>query len=174
MQAYSPITEGKVVPMNFIASGDNQYAIEATEIKNIPEQFDVYLTDNLRDLQFDLRNGKQYSFASEGGEFPNRFEVVFKANENALTLDVDTSRQEGGSNLYFNSNDHNLYFKDFHEDVKSIYILSMSGQTVQGIYAIRASELQMGVPISELSSGTYIACVVDYYDNVITKKFIYN
>ncbi|NNL82646.1 MAG: LamG domain-containing protein, partial [Winogradskyella sp.] len=45
MQAYSPITEDKEIPLNFKSSGDYFYEIKITETENVPEDQDIYIRD---------------------------------------------------------------------------------------------------------------------------------
>ncbi|MFK5970379.1 MAG: LamG domain-containing protein, partial [Candidatus Marithrix sp.] len=54
MQAYSPISVDKVIPLNFKSSGDHSFEIRITETESLDEDQEVYLRDNLTGDYFEL------------------------------------------------------------------------------------------------------------------------
>ena len=163
MQAYSPITNGKVVPLNFKASGDFTFEIKMTEIENIDENQEIYLKDNLTSTYFDLRTIEQpYSFTSTAGEFNNRFEVVFQSGESLSTEESDYNFNL----IYYNNKQDKLYVKGLNTSVDKLMVINMLGQTVNEFKDIAAQTLDNGLSISGLASGTYVV----YFNTENTTK----
>jgi hypothetical protein len=73
----------QVIPLNVAATSSGVYKINATEIANIPDMFDVWLMDSYKKDSLDIKHNPTYSFnitsdaASAGA---NRFKLVITLN----------------------------------------------------------------------------------------------
>ncbi len=152
MQAYGAITEDKSVPLGLKTSGNHTYEIKATQFDNISEDQNVYLKDNLTDSYFDLRQGNAYEFASTQGEYSNRFEIVFQADN---TLSTENTQLEE-NNILFDSVNNTLFVKGLQQDAEELSVFNMLGQVVQTYNDVSSSELNNGISISGLSTGAYV------------------
>lgn len=167
MQAYSSITNDKVIPLNFKASGSFNYEISLSELENIDQNQDVFLRDNYTSNYFDLTTGNAYGFSSEAGEFNNRFEIIFQSEEALNTAEADYTYHL----IYFNSKTDKLFIKGLNASVDQLMLINMLGQTVNQFSELAVQTLENGLPITGLSSGTYI--VYFKSENTIkTKKII--
>ncbi len=107
IQAFSPITEDKVVDLNLNASGNFTYSLKAVELSNFPNGQEIYLRDNLTNTLFDLTSEEAYNFTSEAGLFTDRFDIVFKASETLGTEEFKTDN----TLIYVNQLEDKLYVK---------------------------------------------------------------
>ncbi|WP_047549823.1 LamG-like jellyroll fold domain-containing protein [Psychroserpens sp. Hel_I_66] len=169
IQAYGAVVESKIVPLSITISNANNYNIKITDLENFDNGQAIYLKDNFAGETFDLTTNEPYQFSSEIGTFNNRFEIVFQASE-ALS----TEENEYQYNLiYFNADNSKLYVKGLEKNVKQVQIINMLGQTVQEFKDVDYQDLNNGLQLSKLTSGTYIA----YFNTetgIITKKILAN
>lgn len=170
IQCLADVTPEKEVDLFFKASSSGSYSIQATEIEDFEMGQEIFLRDNLTGVYFDLTSNQEYSFSSETGDFPNRFDVVFQNSDNL-------SNQEFANNttqVYFNSKEEQLYVKGLKMDVKSINLYNILGQKVFGLGKVKSEKLQNGIQISHLNSGIYIVSLVAENETQIDKKIIVN
>jgi hypothetical protein len=153
IQAYAEITDDKVVPLSIKTSGTHNYEIKITDLVNFDEDQEVYLKDNLTGDVFDLRNDQGYEFSSEIGTFNNRFEIVFQPGEALYTEDQDYQYNL----IYFNSDTNKLFVKGLQKNVNNVQIINMLGQTVQEFTDVNYQDLNAGLQLSKLTTGTYVA-----------------
>lgn len=78
IQGRPPFVDTDVVPLNFRASQPGQYTIAVDHVDGLflGDQ-GIYLKDRLINTIHNLKAGA-YVFASEAGDFPNRFEIVYQ------------------------------------------------------------------------------------------------
>ncbi|WCO01467.1 LamG-like jellyroll fold domain-containing protein [Psychroserpens ponticola] len=170
IQSYSSIYDEKSVALTFKTSGHYSYTIKATSFEYLNEGQDVYLKDNLTGIYFDLRTEQTYQFSSETGVFPSRFEIVFQEQSNTLS----TEENEYPYNLiYFNNVTDKLFVKGLQTDVEQIRLLNILGQSIKEFTNIKTHDLENGLEISNVSSGTYVVYLKSN-SGVRTKKIIIN
>ncbi|WP_299112588.1 LamG-like jellyroll fold domain-containing protein [uncultured Winogradskyella sp.] len=168
IQAYSVITEDKVVPLSLKASGAYNYTIKLTETENIPEDQDMFIKDNLTGEYYNLRSEQPFEFSSEAGEFTNRFEVVFQEQSQSLSINDPTIENlkfyyAMGRNKIVILNPNNI-------EVRTVELYNIVGQSVyktQG-YEGAYNEYEVG----DLSTGTYIIKLNTLENGQLTKKII--
>ncbi|WP_040280542.1 LamG-like jellyroll fold domain-containing protein [Psychroserpens damuponensis] len=153
IQAYAPIVDDKVVPLVIKTSGAYNYTIKITDLVNFDDDQDVYIKDNVTGETFDLRNNDAYEFSSESGTFNNRFEIVFQPGEALSTVDQDYQYNL----IYFNTSTNKLYAKGLQKNVEHVQIINMLGQTVQEFRDVDYQDLNNGLQLNTLSTGTYVA-----------------
>ena len=165
-QAYSEITEEKIVDLALQASGTYDYTIELTGMVNMGDQ-NLELRDNLTGTIFDLRGGEAYQFTSVSGYFPNRFQITFKTTVlsqddfNIESLDI---RYVNNSNSIAVSNPNNI-------DVKGVEVFNIAGQKVyNNTSSINDSSISYAV--NNLVSGVYIIKVLTDNNASLTKKVL--
>jgi hypothetical protein len=165
-QAYSPIAEDKVVPLVFQASGSYTYTIELTGSENLGDQ-NVELKDNLLDISFGLRNGQAYTFTSEEGYFPGRFQLTFKTT----TLSQTKLELESVNFYYANNIDAIIVSNPQKVKVKSVEMFDMLGKKV---YSNQDKKNQTAVryPIRNLNTGIYIIRLVTENNAFLSKKIM--
>ncbi|NCP06189.1 MAG: T9SS type A sorting domain-containing protein [Flavobacteriales bacterium] len=171
IQAYSPITNDKVIPLNFKSSGNNAFEIKITELENIESSQPIFLRDNLTGDYFDLTQGQAYSFTSEQGKFNNRFEIVFQSE--SKTLGVEEANVSENF-IYFQNTSKLLFAKKMNGSVTRLALVNMRGQSVMELSDVSQDALNNGIKIPEVSTGTYIACFRTDTNQVLTKKIIVN
>ncbi|MDO7171061.1 LamG domain-containing protein [Mariniflexile sp. AS56] len=171
MQAYSPITIDKVVSLNFKSSGSNTFEIKATEFDNLDATQAVYLRDNTTGDYFDLTNSTGYVFTSNQGKFNERFEMVFKSQEQTLSAE-EASVSENF--IYYQNTTNTLYGKKLSNSIDKLAIVNMRGQTVLEFNNLSQEDLSNGLKLSNVATGAYIAWFKVQSGQVITKKILVN
>ncbi|WP_338732446.1 InlB B-repeat-containing protein [Mangrovimonas cancribranchiae] len=126
----------------------------------------VYLKDNDLNFIHNLTNAP-YHFASENGEFNNRFEIVFRetslsVEENLLSNNNLTIIELQNDNVQFSVNDRHK--------ITSIEILDLLGRQIYTLQGTNSSKVTHN--LSNLSSATYIAKITLANGQVINKKAI--
>ena len=169
IQAYSNITDDKVVPLSIKTSGTHNYEIKITDLVNFDDDQGVYLKDNFTGETFDLKNDQGYEFSSEMGTFNNRFEIVFNPGEALSTQENDYEYNL----IYFNSDTNKLFVKGLQTDVKQVMVINMLGQTIQEFNQVEAQTLNNGLEVSNLTTGAYVV-YLKTDATVKTKKIIIN
>ncbi|WP_412559740.1 LamG-like jellyroll fold domain-containing protein [Winogradskyella sp. MIT101101] len=170
MQAYGPITEDKAVPLVLKTSGSYNYTIKVSEMENIPEAQELYIKDNLTGEYFDLRNEEQpFEFSSEEGEFNDRLEIVFQQQQSETLSQIEENIED--INLYYAMGRKKIVvLNPTNEDLKSMEIINMLGQSVARIGTFEGSYNEYGLP--QLSAGTYIVNLTTATGASMTRKFI--
>ncbi|NCQ15211.1 MAG: T9SS type A sorting domain-containing protein, partial [Flavobacteriales bacterium] len=171
IQAYSPITDDKVIPLNFKSSGNNAFEIKITELENIESSQPIFLRDNLTGDYFDLTQSQVYSFTSEQGKFNNRFEIVFQSE--SKTLGVEEAKVSENF-VYYQNTSKLLFAKKMNGSVSRLALVNMRGQSVMELSDVSQDALNNGIKIPEVSTGTYIAIFRTDDNQVLTKKIIVN
>jgi hypothetical protein len=171
IQAYSPITADKVVPLNFKSSGDNSFEIRITEMENLDESQDIYLRDNLTGTYFDLTQDMAYSFSSAQGIFNNRFEIVFQSEQQSLSTEENAITE---NYMYFKNTTNTFYVKKLNTAVSKLTLVNMRGQTVFELQDVSTEALANGIPFNNIATGAYVVCMRTEANEVLTKKVIVN
>ncbi|WP_100611147.1 LamG-like jellyroll fold domain-containing protein [Confluentibacter lentus] len=171
IQAYSQITNDKVVPLNFKSSGSNSFEIKITDLENIDDSQEIYLKDNFTGTYFNLKESKPYSFTSEQGKFNERFEIVFQSEEKSL--DVQESKITENF-IYYKNSERKLFAKKLNALVTKLAIVNMLGQTTAEFNNVSQDQLINGVNIPSMASGAYVVYFRTDTNQVFTKKIIIN
>jgi len=169
IQTYSPITDDKSVPLALKASGSYNYTIKITQLEHVQEDQPIYLKDNLTGAYFDLKSEEAYEFSSQSGSFINRFEIVFRTEDALSTEESDYEYNL----IYFNNSNNKLFVKGLQTDAKQLIVINILGQTVQEFKDLNPQNLENGLQISNLSSGTYVV-YLKTEGSIKTKKIIIN
>ncbi|NRA93355.1 MAG: T9SS type A sorting domain-containing protein, partial [Psychroserpens sp.] len=160
------ITADKVVPLSLSASGSYNYRISATEFVDFEEDQQVYLKDHLTGVYFGLRSGQAYEFSSEAGNFATRFEIVFQSEE---TLSTEVTSYEYHL-IYYNNQSDKLIGKGFEKQIDQLRLFNILGQTILSMDDINLQELDSGIQLSNVTTGTYVVYLKT--DNQVTTKKI--
>lgn len=171
MQAYSPITDDKVIPLNFKSSGKNSFEIKISEKINIPENQAIYIKDNLTGEYFDLSQDGTYQFSSEPGVFNSRFEIVFQDEQQALSTE---EAAVSGNFVYYQNSSRTFYAKKLSSTAKHFALINMRGQNVLELKDVTPAELEQGIRFDNVATGAYVVCIRTENNELITKKVVVN
>ncbi len=170
IQAYSNITTDKVVPLALKSSGTHNYTIKITNTEYVSEDQDIYLRDNLTDTYHNLREDGPYQFLSEAGEFNDRLEIVFQ--DESETLSLNNADIEDISLYYAMNRNKIVVLNPKNEDIRSIEVLNMLGQSVYRTSGLEGSYNEY--TLQNLNTGAYIVNLVTANNASISKKIIVN
>lgn len=169
IQAYSSITNDKVVPLTLRTSGPYNYTIHLTETENIEDDQSLFLRDNLTETYYDLRSDQPYEFLSEAGEFTERFEIVFQEQSESLSQ-IDQDLED--FNFYYSMGRKKIVvLNPNNEKIKDIDVINLLGQSayrIRNIFEGTYTEYD----VQNLSTGTYIIKLTTATNASITKKII--
>ncbi|MFS4484254.1 LamG-like jellyroll fold domain-containing protein [Hyunsoonleella sp. 2307UL5-6] len=169
IQAYSPITADKVVPLNFRSSGNHGFEIRVSEMENIKEDQEIYLRDNLTDDYFDLTTNQAYSFSSAHGMFNDRLEIVFKSKSQVLSTEENIATE---NHMYYQNETNTFYAKKLNSTLSKLFLVNMRGQVVLKLNDVPVEHLENGIQFKNISSGTYIISIRTKFNEVLIKKII--
>ncbi len=170
IQAYSNITDDKVVSLALQASGEYNYTVSLTDTDYISEDQKIYLRDNLTNTYHNLREGA-YQFLSQGGEFNDRLEIVFQTEEDALS--VSENLEENLQIYYAMGRNKIVVLNPEKENIESVKMINMLGQELpvaNQVYHETYSEYRL----NNISAGAYVVVLSVKNKGVVTKKIIIN
>lgn len=171
IQAYGALNNGKVVPLNFKSSGDNTFEIKITDITNIEDSQDIYIRDNLTGDYFDLTSNQPYRFTSSQGIFNDRLEIVFQSEEATLSNEEQIAEE---NYIYHNRKENLMYAKKMNGEVTRFTLYNIRGQAVMELSKVDTAQLQNGLQLPTVATGTYIACFRMDNKTVLSKKIVVN
>ena len=154
IQAYSEITDDKIVDLILNADGNHDYGIRLLDTDNIEESQDIFIYDTLENIYFDLTNDSMYEFNTASGRDTERFKLVFR-NDNDPAL----SQEEYDADnvlIYLKQSENILYVKGLKDDIKRLTVVNILGQEVNVYNDLSINTIENGLKLSELSSGVYI------------------
>jgi len=110
-----PKTKGTVIKLNANGSTDGQYTINRTELKDIPDIYEIWLKDAYKKDSLDIKHNSSYVFnilRSDTNSFgANRFTLVIRESK-ALglhLLDFAASKTTNGSELVWKTENEKFY-----------------------------------------------------------------
>ncbi|MCO5950926.1 LamG-like jellyroll fold domain-containing protein [Mucilaginibacter flavidus] len=110
-----PKTAGTVIKLNVSATTDGQYAINRTELKDIPDIYEIWLKDAYKKDSLDIKHNSSYVFnilKSDTNSFgANRFTLVVRERK-ALglhLLNFTASKTTNGSELVWETENEKFY-----------------------------------------------------------------
>lgn len=146
--------------------------ISIDELKNIPDDMEIFLKDSLLQVTHDLRKVK-YTATSDTGTFHNRFKIIFK-DPNAVIEPEDEIVEEEETGefeiLYVNGSREILVRNPQLINIDRIYLNNVLGQQIHVYYDI-PGEKELRLPVHRFSSGVYIV-KVHSEKGIRTKKII--
>ncbi|WP_179004220.1 LamG-like jellyroll fold domain-containing protein [Winogradskyella forsetii] len=168
IQAYAPITDDKIVPLNLKSSGEYNFTIAITETENIAEDQKIFIKDNFTGEYFNLRNDIPYQISSGIGEFNDRLEIVFVDQSETLS---QTDETISSLKLYHASNRNRIVILNpKNVDIKSLEIYNILGQSVFNLNEyLNGSYNEYQLP--DVSSGTYVVKLTTS-NSTLSKKII--
>lgn len=118
-----PFDESDVVSLGYSTTVANTYNISIARFDGLFENQNVYLVDNLMNVEHNLKQGP-YTFATETGTFNNRFQIKFTSN-----LSVANPQFNQNSVVVTNDSD-NIHIKSSSKSLKSVEIFDVRGRLV--------------------------------------------
>ena len=155
-------------PLGIKSSSDGINSIMIDALENIPDAINIYLHDITLDVYHDLRSSAYEIFLNEG-EYLDRFEITFDAQEHNLGVDDQIANQIDV--LYSSAIDKVVIVNPNQIELKSMTLFNMLGQSIYTINTIEQSDYSE-YEIHNLSAGTYIIKLQTASDSFVTKKII--
>jgi hypothetical protein len=168
IQGASYFEPTKVYPLGIktFAAGDVQFTLDGTE--NIDESQAIYIHDNVTDLFHDIREG-HFTVNLPQGEIHNRFTLTFQ-NGTLSSTDYELQNQIVVAHTTANNL---LTIKNTTPDntVESVSLYTILGQTLASWNVENQTQNNITLPMSNVSTGTYIVRVQTAL-GTISKKII--
>ncbi|NNC51203.1 MAG: T9SS type A sorting domain-containing protein [Flaviramulus sp.] len=157
------------LPLGLKASKDNtEFKIEIHKIKNIPQNVNVYIFDNLDNSYTDVKNGT-FDITVDEGVYNDRFEVTFAksvlsiGNETETFANFEIFQNNTISQLKLN-NPNNL-------SIKCIQVFDVSGKQVLTEH-INSDNNQFYFSTKSFSDGVYVVKIKSSNQQSFTKKIM--
>ncbi|HET8854715.1 MAG TPA: T9SS type A sorting domain-containing protein, partial [Salinimicrobium sp.] len=148
-----------------------KFIIEIDELKNVPDEMNIYLKDSILNLYHDLREGP-YESTAEPGSFNDRFKIVFKKPEpekpeepeepEIITGDIEIQ--------YVNDSREVLVRNPKLHKISRVYLNNILGQQIHVYYNIPVQN-EINLPVNWFGSGIYIV-KLHSEDGIVSKKVI--
>ena len=169
IQGIDAINEAEtVLPLGIKTNTDGTNAITIDALENIPNNLPIYLHDLETEVYHDLRDS-DYEIFLNAGEYLDRFELVFSAEEDTLST-VDS--EINGLNFYYAvGREKVVIMNPTNLELDSIEIFNILGQSVQKVNEVWESPYSE-YEVAPLSSGTYIVNLKASGNKTFTKKII--
>lgn len=137
------------------AAGNVKFMID--EVENLDEDQDIYIFDNMTGIYHNIKNNT-FEINLEAGLHDRRFSLRFTTQESLGTVDQEL---EEGIEIAFTSNNNILHVKNELVDttVTEIAAFNILGQTLATWNVENEAQQNIQIPISNLSTGTYIVKV---------------
>lgn len=165
-QAFGPITEDKIVPLIFQASGSYNYTIQLSWTDNMGGQ-NIELRDNLLGSTFNLIVGQAYQFSSVAGNFPNRFELTFKNT----TLSQESFEIESINMSYLTDSKSIRILNPNNVNITCIEVYSITGKRVFKNQNSNNNSI-IDYQVTNVNSGIYILRLTTESNGILVKKII--
>jgi len=116
------VTQGTTIPFRFIKNEGTNFTIEAVGTETLEPAATVYLKDNKLGINHNLSENRVYSFTSDEGDDPSRFELHFGI------VGIDELPVSHTFNAWYNNGV--LYMKT-EKGITSVDIFNVQGQILQ-------------------------------------------
>jgi len=159
----------KIYPITVKSNGNGtlKFILDATE--NFDSQYGIYIYDNVTSEYHDIRT-EAFELNLPVGTFANRFSLRFKTLNSLAAAEFNLNDEIQVA--YTNAN-HMITIKNNVQDatVESVMVYNMIGQSIANFEVKKEIQTKIQIPVSNLSSGTYIIKVHTTKGD-ITKKVL--
>ncbi|WP_396152740.1 LamG-like jellyroll fold domain-containing protein [Flavobacterium sp.] len=168
IQGASYFDVNKVYPLGIktFAAGNVEFTLDGTE--NVPEDTDIFIHDKTTGLYHSIKN-EHFNIELPQGETHNRFELTF-SNGTLSTGDYNLDNEIA---VAFTNAQNLLTIKNNLTDVtvETVSIFTILGQTLATWNVENETQTNISLPVSNVSTGTYIVRV-QTTAGTISKKII--
>lgn len=168
IQGASYFDVNKTYPLGIktFAAGNVEFTLDGTE--NVAEETDIFIHDKTTGLYHSIKN-EHFSIELPQGEIHNRFELTFKNS----TLSTGNFNLDNEIAVAFTNAQNLLTIKNNLTDVtvETVSIFTILGQTLATWNVENQTQTNISLPVSNVSTGTYIVRV-QTNAGTISKKII--
>ena len=156
IQGVDAFDSSKILPLSVKngLEGNVEFVLDATE--NFDENQNIYIHDNVTDQYHDIRNGN-FEINLPIGTFDTRFSLRFSSTS-LDTNDFDLSQEVIVK--FTNSNDMiTINNGTLDASVQTVDLYNMLGQSIRTWEVKNADQKKIQIPVTNVSTGTYIVKV---------------
>ena len=126
-------------------------------IEKLDENQNVYIYDNVTNTYHDIRN-QAFEVNLPAGTISDRFSLRFK---NTSTLGVDNFGDSKTIAVAFTNNNNSINIKNdvLDRTVKTVTLYNILGQSISSWDIKNENQSKIEIPVTNVSSGTYIVKV---------------
>lgn len=154
-----------VVPLSFKTNISGSFEIAINTVDGIfsNEEQQIFLKDNLLNIEHDLRNAA-YSFVSEAGTFTNRFEIVYES-----TLSVENPILDNSVVIY--SKNKTIQINSGVSTLNNVKVFDMRGRIVAEKSDVNASSVS--IPLEGVANQVLIVQITSTDGQTTSKKVVH-
>ncbi|NND09626.1 MAG: T9SS type A sorting domain-containing protein, partial [Flavobacteriaceae bacterium] len=153
IQGTNQVDVSTVVPLGIHTRDDGMNEITIDRLENVSDDVDIFVHDRELNIYHDLRQGN-YQIYLVGGEYLDRFDIVFR-NENQ-SLDIDDIESDESFEVYYsNEEKHIVILNPLSTQISNLEIFNVLGQSIK-TYDEIPNESITQLKVTNLSIGTYI------------------
>ena len=148
-------------------AGNVTFVVDAKE--NFDANQEIYIYDNVTSTYNSIKS-QNYQVNLPAGTYENRFSLRFT---NGITLGTTNIEQNHGIKVTHSQSDNMINIKNVLQEVtvKSVALFNLLGQQVADWKIGNENQADLQIPVSVVSTGTYIVKVITDGGNV-TKKIL--
>jgi len=160
-----PFVDTDVVPLGFRAVESNTFTISLVNYDGLFADGDavIYLKDNLLNVTHNLMDSA-YTFQSDGGEFDERFEIVYQEDGTMGNHDLSLD------SVVIYTHNRTILIDSSSEKIASVEIYDIQGRKIHGNTAVNANNYSFNPG----SKGIWVVKAQTESGKTITKKVINN
>ncbi len=169
IQGVDAFNASKILPLSVKngQEGNVQFVLDATE--NFDDNQNIYIHDNVTNQYHDIRNGN-FEVNLPIGTFDTRFSLRFSSSSLGVS-DVEQNNEVAVT--YTNNNDTiNINNGTLDATVESVDLFNMLGQSIRSWEVKNENQKKIQIPVSNVSTGTYIVKVHTTKGDVTNKIII--
>ena len=165
IQGVPDFDPGRQLILGFKVAKAGELSIDIDELRNIPDDMNIYVADSLLGVTHDLRTGP-YEIHSDEGTYTERLSIVFQ--DNTLVEPEPEEPEVGDFKIMYVNGTREIFIMNPHKlEIEKVYLNNMLGQQVHMFYDIPTKNL-IKLPVSRFGSGVYVVKV--YSEKGITTK----
>jgi len=153
------------IPLGIHITNSGDYTFEISETLNFPEGETIYLKDNQTNMFYDIMdNGVTLNINSNVDV--SRYSIVYQKGQVLSLQDLDANPVS----VFYNMEKETLVLHGIEDlnEIQSVNIYNLLGQNMESLNIVNSKN----VDLSFLSSGMYIAEIMDKSNKKIKLKFV--
>jgi len=157
IQGDSYFNTASVFPLGVKTATEGKVKFTLDAIEKLDENQNVYIYDNLTNTYHDIRN-QAFEVNLPAGTISDRFSLRFK---NTSTLGLDNFGDSKTIAVAFTNNNNSINIKNdvLDRTVKTVTLYNILGQSISSWDIKNENQSKIEIPVTNVSSGTYIVKV---------------
>lgn len=168
IQGVKHLNEDQELPLGIKIKEQGKFVIKIDELKNVPDEMNIYLKDSILNIYHDLREGS-FESTAEPRTINDRFKIVFKKPKAVKSEEPEIIT--GDIEIQFVNSSREVLIRNpkLHK-ISKVYLSNILGQQIH-VYNDILKQNEIRLPVSRFNAGIYVV-KLHFENRIITKKVI--